>query len=42
VPDPDTWIATLFDDEHLVSTCKTLAAVGDLGTRRSAFIPQLR
>jgi hypothetical protein len=42
VPGPDAWIATLFDNEHLDSTCETLAAVSDLGTRRSPFIPHLR
>jgi hypothetical protein len=30
VPDLDAWIASLFDDEHLDSTCKALAAVSDL------------
>jgi site-specific DNA recombinase len=30
VPGLDTWIASLFDDEHLDSTCETLAAVSDL------------
>jgi hypothetical protein len=38
VPGVDTWIATLFDDEHLDSTCEALAAVSDLepedGARR--------
>jgi hypothetical protein len=30
VPGVDTWIATLFNDEHLDSTCEALAAVSDL------------
>jgi hypothetical protein len=30
VPGVDAWIATLFDDEHLDSTCEALAAVSDL------------
>lgn len=30
VPGLDAWIATLFDDEHLDSTCEALAAVSDL------------
>jgi DNA invertase Pin-like site-specific DNA recombinase len=30
VPGLDTWIASLFDDEHLDSTCEALALIGDI------------